>query len=351
MPVLGSNGVVGYHSEAIVKGPGIVVGRKGSAGKVTWCDTDFWPIDTTYFVNLSEGVDWRWAFYLLEHLDLERLSIVTGVPGLNRNDAYRQSVPDVPLPEQQRIVEILDQADVLRKLRREADAISELILAALFYKMFGDPVRNLKGWRKKKIQDICVVVRGSSPRPKADPKFYGGPVPRLMISDLTRDGLFVNPTTDSLTEEGAKFSRPMKKGEVVMAVSGAVGLPAILNKDACIHDGFVGFRDLNHQVDRVYLVVWLNILKTFNASQAVGAIWQNLNTDQINRWELPIPPKPLQEKFHALVKGNEAIRGMKTEAGHRLDRLFNSVLHRAFTGELTAKWRKDNKILFERKEV
>jgi type I restriction enzyme, S subunit len=70
--VAGSNGVSGYHSKFTVKGPGIVVGRKGSAGKVTWYEDDFWPIDTTYYVRPNVGMELRWIYYLLRHLKLER---------------------------------------------------------------------------------------------------------------------------------------------------------------------------------------------------------------------------------------------------------------------------------------
>src|SRR5437660_1444861 len=86
--VVGSNGPDGVHSQPLVAGPGIVVGRKGSAGKVVWYEKDFWPIDTTYYVSPKLKIELRWAYYLLRSLELERLAVTTGVPGLNRNDAY-----------------------------------------------------------------------------------------------------------------------------------------------------------------------------------------------------------------------------------------------------------------------
>lgn len=112
--VAGSNGVVGHHDESLVPGPGIVVGRKGSAGRVTWLDSSFWPIDTTYYVVPKPGIELRWLYYLLTKARLDRLLVTTGVPGLNRNDVYSLEA-SVPSPsEQRRIVEILDQADGLR---------------------------------------------------------------------------------------------------------------------------------------------------------------------------------------------------------------------------------------------
>ena len=260
-------------------------------------------------------------------------------PNISQAIIRKTKLPLPPLSEQRRIVEILDQADALRKKRAEADKIAERILPALFYKVFGDPIRNEKGWDKKPIQSFCSLVRGSSPRPKADPRYYGGPVPRLMVSDLSRDGLFVNPKTDSLTNEGAALSRPMKKGEVVMAVSGAVGLPAILNEDACIHDGFVGFRDLDKSVNPIYLVVWLNILKPFLSSQAVGAIWQNLKTEQINKWEVPLPPPPMQDGFADRVKEITHLRTTMRRSEEKLNTLVATLTQQAFSSNLTAKWR------------
>lgn len=66
-PVFGSNGIIGYHEQFLVKGPGIVVGRKGTIGATTWVDSDFWPIDTTYFVKTkNENVFLKWLFFKLK---------------------------------------------------------------------------------------------------------------------------------------------------------------------------------------------------------------------------------------------------------------------------------------------
>ena len=101
---------------------------------------------------------------------------------------------------------------------------------------------------EQSIESLCELVRGSSPRPSGDPRYYGGNVPRLMVKDVSRDGMYVTPKIDFLTEDGALKSRPMKKGDLVIAVSGDPGEPSILNVDACIHDGFVGLRNLKNEL-------------------------------------------------------------------------------------------------------
>lgn len=157
------------------------------------------------------------------------------------------------------------------------------------------------------VDDICDLVRGSSPRPQGDPLYYGGHVPRLMISDITRDGMYTTPKTDFLTEEGAKKSRPMKKGDVVMAVSGNPGLATILSVDACIHDGFVGFRNLDKRLIPEFFYFVLTHQKEVNSALSIGAVFKNLNTDQIRLFQIPLPPLSIQEEIVAEIEGYQKI--------------------------------------------
>ncbi|UFA50349.1 restriction endonuclease subunit S [Deinococcus radiophilus] len=110
-PVFGSSGQVGHHRDLAVRGPGIIVGRKGTVGSVTWSDDSFWPIDTAYFVRPTTALSLRWLYWLLKFLPLSNLDTSTGVPGLNRKDVAEISAFIPPLPEQRRISEILDTLD------------------------------------------------------------------------------------------------------------------------------------------------------------------------------------------------------------------------------------------------
>lgn len=95
--VYGSNGRVGWHDEALERGPGVVVGRKGSPGVVTWVNDDYFPIDTTFYVRPRRHRDDLYYFYfLLDCLGLPALSADSAVPGLNRETAYSIQVPVPP---------------------------------------------------------------------------------------------------------------------------------------------------------------------------------------------------------------------------------------------------------------
>ncbi len=90
VPVFGSNGQIGWHDEALVTGSGIVVGRKGNPGTVTLSPTDFFPIDTTFYVVPKCGIDAcvYFLFFALQEQDLPSVAADSAVPGLNRNLAY-----------------------------------------------------------------------------------------------------------------------------------------------------------------------------------------------------------------------------------------------------------------------
>ncbi len=92
-PVFGSSGIVGMHDTALVKGPGIIVGRKGNVGSVFWCDNDFFVIDTAYFVASSFPL--RFLFYVLPTLNF--INSDAAVPGLSRNQAYTLEILVPPI--------------------------------------------------------------------------------------------------------------------------------------------------------------------------------------------------------------------------------------------------------------
>ena len=88
-PVYGSNGQIDWHNERLVQGPGIVVGRKGNPGTVNWVATDFFPIDTTFYVVPKDKYfELAFLFCALKNQNLASLATDTAVPGLNRNIVY-----------------------------------------------------------------------------------------------------------------------------------------------------------------------------------------------------------------------------------------------------------------------
>jgi type I restriction enzyme S subunit len=111
-PVVYSNGVLNHHAVFQVKGPGVVTGRSGTIGTVTYVERDFWPHNTSLWVTTFKGNDPKFVFYLYANIGLDRFATGSGVPTLNRNDvhAFEVSIP-ASKNEQTAIASILSDMD------------------------------------------------------------------------------------------------------------------------------------------------------------------------------------------------------------------------------------------------
>jgi len=139
-PVVGSGGISGYHSEPLVEGPALVVGRKGSIGEVYLVEGGCSPIDTTYYVNEFGEGSVRYWYYLLRSLPLTEMNRATAIPGLNRNDAYDLDVAIAPPTRQGEVAARIDQKlkqlqgarERLNVLPSQIEKFRQSVLAAAF---------------------------------------------------------------------------------------------------------------------------------------------------------------------------------------------------------------------------
>jgi type I restriction enzyme S subunit len=159
-----------------------------------------------------------------------------------------------------------------------------------------------KDWKVKEISSISEAVRGGSPRPAGSPKFFGGSyIPWLTVASLTNipeSSLYVSKTVGFLTEEGAKYSRTLEKGTLIIANSGAtLGVAKILLLRCCANDGIAALIDLSKDVDKLFLCYFLNTkTREFREVIAPGNGQPNLNTTLIGLTKVPLPPTIEEQK-------------------------------------------------------
>ena len=152
IPLVSSSGVTYYHTEAKVRGPGVVTGRYGTLGEVFFVPSDFWPLNTTLYVRDFKGNDPRFISYFLRGLDFSAYSDKAAVPGLNRNHLHRAVVRyPSDIAEQRAIAHVLGTLDDKIELNRRMCETLETMARALFQSWFVDfePVRaKMEGrWR------------------------------------------------------------------------------------------------------------------------------------------------------------------------------------------------------------
>lgn len=195
-------------------------------------------------------------------------------------------------------------------------------------------------WRWVSVGEITEVVRGASPRPKGDPRYFGGDIPWIMIADVTRQpGKYLYKTREGVTKAGAELSRLIRAGELILTNSGTVCVPKILKVDGCIHDGFVAFPTLQKNADLSFAYYWFEYVRpTMIQENRQGITQVNLNTSIVRDMHFPLPPLPeqrrivaeIEKQFSRLEEGVGALRRVQAN----LKRYRAAVLKAACEGQL-----------------
>jgi type I restriction enzyme S subunit len=156
-------------------------------------------------------------------------------------------------------------------------------------------------WEKKKLGDLCLIGRGSSPRPIANPAYFdGGTIPWIKIADATNSVRYIYETKEYVNEYGASFSRRLQPGSLILAASGTLGFPMFLGVEGCIHDGWLYFDEFN-QIDKDFLYYKLITLREYFNGRAYGAAIQNINTGILREVDTEIPPLPTQRRIASIL--------------------------------------------------
>jgi len=330
VPVFGANGEVGRHDAALTAGPTIVIGRKGSFGEVTYSAVACWPIDTTYYVDeTATKVDIRWLAYRLDGLGLNILNRAAAVPGLNREDAYRQRLLLPPLPEQRRIAEILNKADALRSKRRAALAQLDILTQAIFLDMFGDPAANPKGWPRAMLRDLGKVTTGGTP-PTAKKGMFDGPIPCITPGDLESD----EPIKRSVTEAGAQESATVGAGTTLVCCIGAT-----IGKigKATVRSAFnqqINAVEWSERVNPNYGFAVLRFFKPTIIAWGASTTLPILKKSAFERIEVPVPPLREQHEFSVRLRQLNQLSSANRAALAVTAELFRALEARAFRGGL-----------------
>ena len=236
---------------------------------------------------------------------------------------------------EEKIASILDAADTLRQKDKALLAKYDELTQAVFLEMFGDPVSNPKGWEKVKMDKLMTIVRGGSPRPIDN--YLGGTYPWIKIGDATKgDDIYLNKTKQHITEDGLYKTRLLPKGSLIFANCGvSLGFARIINIEGCIHDGWLAFSEFDEQkLNKIFLLKTLNSITQYFRNTAPDGTQPNLNIAIMKNFEIIIPPIQKQEKFEKCLVELLAQKKQAQASLEKSEELFNSLLQKAFNGEL-----------------
>jgi type I restriction enzyme S subunit len=250
---------------------------------------------------------------------------------------------EIPLPkpdEQKRIAAILDKADRLRRQRRFAQTLSDSFLQSVFIKMFGDPVSNPMNWDSCSVNELCSVIVDC---PHTTPNYTEKTTHFACIrtSDI-QDGLLDWASTKYVSEDEYKTRIARYKpvtGDVLYTREGErYGLAAQVPKftTLCLGQRMMLLKADSKISNNEFLCALMNSPLIYRQAENLvsGSTSPHVNVGDIREFEAIKPPLPLQEKFAKISQKFERVRRQHREATRQAEHLFQTLLHRAFRGEL-----------------
>ena len=258
------------------------------------------------------------------------------LPRLDPKDLAEYKIPLPPIAEQKRIAAIAQKCDRLRRTRRYTQQLSDSYLRSVFLQMFGDPVTNSMSWDVNTLgSNITFITSGS----RGWAEFYSEKGDYfLRVQNVGRNELLLGDLAYVQAPNTVEAKRTqVQSGDVLISITADLGRTAVIPKNfpkAYInqHLCLLRIKDINP----IFLASYLSSeggRHQFNALDRSG-VKSGLNFDDIRNIKLILPPLPFQEKFAQIVQRFERLRAQQREADRQAEHLFQTVLHRAFRGEL-----------------
>ncbi|MDO8870543.1 MAG: restriction endonuclease subunit S [Methanobacteriaceae archaeon] len=316
----------------------VLVSCIGNIGKIAISDCE---LCTNQQINSiipnKDIVDPIFLYYAIKRMKpyLEKIASSAVVPLLNKNDFSKVNIKLPPLETQKKIVEILEKAEKLKEWRAEVDELADEYLKSVFLEMFGNPLTNSKGWNLKELKEFGEIKTGNTPSRKIS-EYYGDYIEWIKSDNINTPFTYLTTSEERLSKEGSKVARIVPKGSIlVTCIAGSISCLG----NVAVTDRNVAF---NQQINSItpkgvnelflyHLILYTkHYLQNFSRSALKGII----NKTTFESIPMIYPPNELQEQFGKIVQQVETLKTHQTQSKQKIDNLFNTLMQKAFKGEL-----------------
>lgn len=352
IPVVGSNGIIGFHNEFKTKAPCLTIGRSGNIGNPCYINKNCWAHNTSLYVDDFKGNDPKYLYYLLKTLNLSYYGGGSAVPTLNRNHIHPIEVmATINKNEQKFIAATLSSLDDKIELNNCINKNLEEIAQAIFKSWFVDfdPFQDgefedselgriPKGWRVKNFDDVCVSIFSGGTPSTQNPEFWNGSL-NWLSSGETRNKYIVK-TEKKITIAAVENSstRMAKKYDVVIASAGqgnTRGQTSICLTDTYINQSLVCLRANNEIISPAYL--FFNIERRYDELRKISdssSIRGSLTTKMMKNLKLILPD---QNSVNGFSEACEPLLSLIEKINNENESLIcmrNTLLPKLMSGEI-----------------
>lgn len=357
-PVYGANGIIGHHSEFNHPYSEVLLACRGNVGTVNVSEPKSWINGNAMVCRPRDEKRLRkdYLAFALQAMDLRPAITGTAQLQITRSSLGPLPLSIPPVDEQVQIVRILEEqfsrldaaAASIAAVRRKADQFRRSILHAAFSggltqhgacRMSSElPDR----WVTLELKDVAKWGSGGTPK-SGNPSYYGGEIPWAVIGDLN-DGV-VSLTATAITQAGVDNSsaKIVPEGTLLLAMYGSIGKLGITGCSMATNQAIAFARADEKKVGLKYLFFYLLSQRQKFLKSGKGATQQNISQTLLKPWPIPIAPLDEQAEIVRILEEQfsrqEAILTVADAADRKVAALRRSLLHAAFSGELTKLWR------------
>ncbi|WP_298606191.1 restriction endonuclease subunit S [uncultured Veillonella sp.] len=311
-------------------------------GKVAVINQDFTTSQDFLSLSNFDGNDIKFFAYQLYRLMQENAKILQGtsIKGITKTDLIEQSIV-IPssIQEQNLIANVLSKIDSIITLHQHKLKKLNLAKKALLQKLFPRngsqfPVVRFKGftdaWEQRKLGDLAEIVRGASPRPISDPKWFdnNSDVGWLRIADVTAQDGRIRYLEQKISELGQEKTRVVKIPHLLLSIAATVGKPVINYVPTGVHDGFLIF--LNPKFNILYTFWWLEMFREKWNKYGQPGSQVNLNSDLVKNQVINIPNEKEQEKISSFLESLDKIITLHQRKLEKLQEVKKGLLQKMF---------------------
>lgn len=346
VPVISSGGFSSYHNEYKVTGPGVVIGRKGTLGKVFYTTENYWPHSTSLWVKDFKGNDPKFIYYLLQVLHFEKFDSGAANPTLNRNHIHSLKIKVPKKKYRSPIASILSAYDELIENNKQRikllEEMAEEIYKEWFVRLRFPNYENTefvdglpKGWEMKEFRYFGEIITGKTPSTAID-DYFNGNIPFVKTPDLSGFP-YVISTNESLSELGAKTqnNKFIPKNSLMISCIGSAGIYALSSSDCQTNQQINSIRFYENFYSFYFYSLAKDLKTVLENLGSNGATMTNVNKGKFEKMKALFPTKELLVNYHELVKSNFELILTLQQKNQLLQQTRDLLLPRLISGKLS----------------
>ena len=346
-PVFGANGLVGYYNKFMYEVPTLLVTCRGATcGSINSTQPFSWVTGNAIALIPKEKIIHDFFYYQLKHQSFRDVISGSAQPQIIVTTLSKKKILVPPLTIQKQIAEILEKTDQSKQKRKEANKLTDEFLQSVFIELFGDPVKNPKGWETKKIKELVSIPLQNGAY-FTEEKYTADDSKGIEMVHMS-DAFYETVKSGGLKRVIAKESEiekyELQNGDILIArrsltFEGAAKacLVKVDNSPLIYESSFIRIRVDSKYLLPIYLFSFLsndNARKAYVLKYVTSSTISGINQTNLSEVGVLIPPLSLQQQFSEIVNKTVALKEKQKQSEQELENLFQSLMQKAFKGEL-----------------